>query len=630
MTEHVQNALFVYTAAGEIYLEDLVNNEHGTSISPIKIEELRDNSSALLKDTSHIVIAAETAVIKEILQLALKYGFSIGFLPLDGQKALRRCYKIPHDTAEMISLALSDSPSKVDVVFCNDHILLFKGVIGWVPLIDNRVSSSRLKIAIDAIKQLRSLKLLPFKVSTQGKSENSLSTAACGCVILETPEISYKSGTKDDDCSFRDSMVSAVIIAPFSIIDYLKLLWLRVISGTSFSRIRSSVGYIKNNDLIVDPSPRLDVIVDGEKISSTPAHIRVKDDAVKVNHGLTDIRDKRVPGKEKFAVASLPAGKELEKAYNKRLPFFTYASEDRFKDLFTALREDARFDSTYVVLMVLSTMLATVGLYLNSASVIIGAMLLAPLMAPIISLSMSMLRYDRKLFKRSLKKVVIGIAVSLLVAVVLTVISPYQPVTGEMQARLNPSILDLFVAIVAGIAGAYTKSFKEILQSLAGVAIAVALVPPLAVAGIGLGRFDISFFSSSFLLFITNLIGIVLAAIITFRVLGFSPVVRDKRALIIVMFFLIFISIPLSISFRTITERSAFEEGWKHERFLVNDKYLIVNDADVVTYHEHKILVVDIHAREPLNRQDLNAFKKKIRENFIEDVVIRARITYIP
>ena len=76
-------------------------------------------------------------------------------------------------------------------------------------------------------------------------------------------------------------------------------------------------------------------------------------------------------------------------------------------------------------------------------------------------------------------------------------ICPYDPITPEMQARLNPSLLDLAVAIIAGIAGAYTKSFKEILQSLAGVAIAVALVPPLAVAGIGLGRMDMFIFGSA-------------------------------------------------------------------------------------------------------------------------------------
>ena len=131
-------------------------------------------------------------------------------------------------------------------------------------------------------------------------------------------------------------------------------------------------------------------------------------------------------------------------------------------------------------------------------------MVLAPLMAPIIALSMGLLRYERRLVRQSLWKIGAGIFLALLTSILLTLLSPYQPFTGEMQGRLNPTVLDLIVAIAAGIAGAYTKSFKEILQSLAGVAIAVALVPPLAVAGVGLGRFDPSFFGHAFLLFLTT------------------------------------------------------------------------------------------------------------------------------
>jgi uncharacterized hydrophobic protein (TIGR00271 family) len=632
MPDYVRSSLFVYSAEGQSYLEDLLGNDQGVSISPVTIEELRENSGSLLKDIDHIVVAAEIAVIKQTLQLAMDYGFSVGFLPLESQKSLHRCYSIPTDRAEMIDLALSASPSEIDIVFCNEQILLFKGVVGWVPLMDSRLSAGKLQIVFDALKKLQSLTLLPFKVSTRGKSQNEVSTAACGCVILETPEMSYTSGMIADDCSFSDSMVSVVVIAPFSVFDYLKLLWLRIFADRQSTRVPPSVGYVKTGELTIEPTPQLNVIIDGEEATKTPARIRVQPAAVKINHGPFTDADKiqRVSSKEKFVVAALPDGKELENARLKRLPFFTYASEERFKDLFVALREDARLDSTYIVLMVLSTALASVGLYLNSSSVVIGAMLLAPLMAPIISLSMSMLRYDRKLFKQSLRKVIVGVVVALSVAVILTAVSPYQPLTQEMRSRLNPSLLDLIVAILAGIAGAYTKSFREILQSLAGVAIAVALVPPLAVAGIGLGRLDLSFFGSSFLLFITNLIGIILAAIFTFRVLGYSPVVRDKRSVSIVLVFLLLISIPLSISFRGITSRGAFEESWKHERFLVNDKYLIINDADIVTYHDHKILVVDIHAREPLNRNDLNVFKKKVLDNVSENMPIRARITYIP
>lgn len=632
MVEYADSSLFVYSEAGKTYLDYLVDNDYGTSISPVSIAELRENSATLLKDIPHVVVAAEIPILKEILHLAVEYGFSIGLLPLDSQRALKRCYAIPHDRADMIDLALRADPSEVDLVFCNETILLFKGVVGWVPLLDNQISAGKFEIIANAFRKMSSLHLLPFRIATHGKSQNTTSTAACGCIVLETPELSYISGMIADDCSFEDAMVSTVVIAPFSIIDYLKLLWMRIFSDPDSSRLPPSIGYIKSSELTIEPTPPLDVIIDGEKATSTPAHIRVQRSALRVNHGLNeDERSKRKgPGKEKFSVSSLPTGKELIKAQHKKLPFFTYASEERFKDLFIALRDDAKLDSTYIVLMVLSTMLASVGLYLDSASVIIGAMLLAPLMAPIISLSMSMLRYDRRLFKHSLRKVLAGIGVALAVAFTLTLISPYQPITGEMQARLNPSLLDLVVAIVAGIAGAYTKSFKEILQSLAGVAIAVALVPPLAVAGIGLGRLDLVFFGNAFLLFITNLIGIVMAAIITFRILGYSPAVRDKRSLSIVFLFLLLISIPLSMSFKGITQYYEFEETWKHERFLVNGKYLIVSDARITPYEDRKILFVDILARERLDREDLRDFKKKVQRNFSDELIIRARITYIP
>ena len=632
MSGYVDSSLFVYSESGKIYLDDMLNNVHGCIISPVSIDELRDNTTSLLKDTTHVIVAAELDIIKEVLQFSIDYGFSVGFLPLDAQKALKRCYFIPSEPQEMISLALSSEPSQIDIVYCNDRILLFKGVVGWVPLIDNPITAGKLTILKDALKKITSLRLLPYKLSTHGTNKNQSSTAACGCVILETPELSYASGMIANDCSNEDAMVSTVVIAPISIVDYMKLLWLRIFSDPDSRRLPPSVGLVKSSEMIIEPTPHLDVNIDGEATSSTPLHLRVLPKAVKVNRGPADkaLKARKVSNKEKFAVGSLPAGKELIKAQHKRVPFFTYASEERFKDLFIALRDDARLDSTYAVLMVLSTMLATVGLFLDSASVIIGAMVLAPLMAPIISLSMSMLRYDQRLLKQSLKTVAVGIIVALAVSFMFTLTSPYQPLTEEMQGRLSPSILDLIVAIVAGIAGAYTKSYKEILQSLAGVAIAVALVPPLAVAGIGLGRFDIVFFANAFLLFATNLIGIVLAAIITFRVLGYSAAVRDKRSLSIAFGFLLLISIPLSLSFMGITERSRFEESWKHERFLVNGKYLIVKDADIFSYQDRKVMIVDLHVREPLTRKDLNEFKQKVQQNFSEDLLIRTRIVYIP
>jgi len=632
MPDYVASALFVYSGDGKLFLDEMANNPYDSSVFPVSVEELRENPAGLLKDVSRVVVSADLFIIKEVMMLAMEYGFSLGFLPLVRQRALSRFYGIPKSRSEMISLALQTDPGDMDLVFCNDHILLFKGIIGRVPLIDGRADESKLRVVWDGLRNIRTLQLLPFTINTLGDDKTTILTAASGCAILENAERRVFSGMEENDCSFQDGMISTVIVAPFSVVDYFRLMWIRVFLSSESGRMPDSVGHIKTSEISIESDRELMVSIDGEDVTVTPAHFRVQPNAVKISHG-ADKNDK-IPGtlqqKEKLVVQSLPEGKEIQKTRNKRVPFFTYASEDRFKDLFTALRSDGQMNSTYVVLMVLSTVLATVGLYLNSVSVIIGAMLLAPLMAPIISLAMSLLRYDRKLFKRSLWKVFAGILLALTTALVLTVVSPYQPLTSEMQGRLNPTVLDLIVAIVAGVAGAYTKSYKEILQSLAGVAIAVALVPPLAVAGIGLGRFDLLFFSQAFLLFTTNLIGIILAATFTFRVLGFSPVVRDKRSMLIVVLFFIAICIPLSVAFDSITDQAAFEKSWQQERFLVNGKYLIVNEAKLREFRDHKLLVVDIYAREPLDRSDLNEFKRKVQRNFSEDIIIRAKIIYIP
>ncbi|MCK5517637.1 MAG: DUF389 domain-containing protein, partial [Desulfobulbaceae bacterium] len=522
-------------------------------------------------------------------------------------------------------------PKNLDIVLCNDQILLFKAKIGLFTLVDSLEKTSKIKLFVNGMKQLFSIHLLPFTIKTSGKNNTELSTAACGCLLFANPEHSFASRLIAHDSSFTDGLLSMVVIAPMSIIDYFRLMF-RILTVKISSTIPDSIGFIKSPHINLESENELNVYIDGEKEGKTPVDCRVIPEAIKINHGkdLALENQRSTPGSEKFITKSLPLGKELLKAKNKRIPFFTYASEDRFKDLFVALRDDARPSSIYLVLMVLSTMLATVGLSMNSSSVIIGAMLLAPLMAPIIALAMGILRMDRNMFRQSLWKIFTGVVLALATAAIMTLLSPYQPLTNEMQGRLNPTVLDLIVAIVAGIAGAYTKSYKEILQSLAGVAIAVALVPPLATAGIGIGRLDFYFFSHAFLLFLTNFIGIVLAATLTFRILGFSGVVRDKRGLSIVCIFLIAVSIPLFMAYQGITEKAAFEKAWRIERFYVNGKYLIVQNADLVKTGRKKVLTVEILAREQLGRSDLNEFKRKVMKNFSDDLVIRAKLTYIP
>ncbi len=631
MADFVSSALFVYSEEGREFAVKIAENSHGVDITPVPIEILLDSEKEYLQNCRHVVVCGPLHIIKKVMRLAMEYQFSLGFIPLSSQPSLIRSYGLPEDFTETVSLALRNDPRNLDIVLCNDQILLFKASVGLIPLIDNPESTNKIKLVVNGVKRLFSLYLFPFTIKTSGKNSTELSTAACECVLFANPEHSFASRLIAHDSSFTDGLLSMIIVAPMSIIDYFRLMF-RMLTGKTPSTIPDSIGFIKSPHINLESEYRLNVYIDGEEGGKAPVDCRVIADAIKINHGKDLVLENKrsAPGCEKYITKSLPLGKEVLKTKNKRIPFFTYASEDRFKDLFTALREDARPSSIYLVLMALSTMLATVGLAMNSSSVIIGAMLLAPLMAPIIALAMGILRMDRNMFRQSLWKIFVGVVLALATAAVMTLLSPYQPLTNEMQGRLNPTTLDLIVAIVAGIAGAYTKSYKEILQSLAGVAIAVALVPPLATAGIGIGRLDIYFFSHAFLLFLTNFIGIVLAATLTFRVLGFSGVVRDKRGLSIVCLFLIAVSIPLFMAYQGITEKAAFEKSWRIERFYVNGKYLIVQNADLIKTGRKKVLTVEILAREQLNRNDLNEFKRKVKKNFPDDLVIRAKLTYIP
>ena len=216
---------------------------------------------------------------------------------------------------------------------------------------------------------------------------------------------------------------------------------------------------------------------------------------------------------------------------------------------FVALRENATLSSPFLVLKVLSVLLALTGLYANSAPVIIGAMILAPLMSPIVSLAMGLARTEVNLIRNSLQTLGAGIGAGLFCAIIVAWIMPLENMTTEMHARVAPTLLDLSVAIISGIAGAYAHAKEEIAKSLAGVAIAVALVPPLSVAGIGFGWGDWSMARGASLLFITNLVGIALAASATFLVLGFAPFKLAKKGIAITLVLMAVITVPLYIAF---------------------------------------------------------------------------------
>jgi uncharacterized hydrophobic protein (TIGR00271 family) len=276
------------------------------------------------------------------------------------------------------------------------------------------------------------------------------------------------------------------------------------------------------------------------------------------------------------------------------------------------LRDGARLHGSFVSLMVLSTVIASLGMFLSSAAVVIGAMVLAPLMAPIISLAMALVRGDRSLMKGAAFTIAGGVALSLAVAALIALLIPIERVTSEIAARLEPTLLDLGVAVACGIAGAYAHARESVMKGLPGVAIAVALVPPLCVAGIGLGWLDLRVVQGALLLFLTNLVGISLAAAVTFLVLGYAPIVNARRGLAISLAMLLLVSIPLSLSFQRM------HHGWQLEKTLVEEPYMVGEQPyhlDAVRVRAHRDPVViraDLVGAEPATAEMLQAIREEV------------------
>jgi uncharacterized hydrophobic protein (TIGR00271 family) len=190
---------------------------------------------------------------------------------------------------------------------------------------------------------------------------------------------------------------------------------------------------------------------------------------------------------------------------------------------YSNLRRSSRADTDFYVMLILSTAIAALGLLLNSAAIVIGAMIIAPLMAPLIATGLGVVQGDGRLLRISLQTVVLGAIVSVTVAAIVGFVLPGQVVTPQIEARGQPSLLDLLVALFSGAAGAYAVSRKSVANTVAGVAIAVALVPPLASAGLGVALRDYTIAGGATLLFLTNFAAIGASSSLIFLWMGFKP-----------------------------------------------------------------------------------------------------------
>lgn len=608
-TELVTSALFVYEPDAGYLVETAAEQTLSCAMTTVEFEQFIADPDSHLDGFNHVVIAGSVAAIKRILQLSMNDRFSVGVVPMKGQERLRRYMDLPEKDKDAIEWALQANTKTADIALCNGEIILFRAIIGWLPVLDSSDELSRLEMLKRVFNRSLRLRLYPYRILTG--NERKVDTAATGCMIVQRHEGDMVSRLLGKDTSVRDGKIGLVVASPFSMMEYLKLLYQLLFPRRRSSSLPRAVGYLESRSFTIDSDKSKDVYIDGELATQTPVSVETLPAAIRLNYGPSLIEGDAggESDKEVIRTDNLRSEKELVRSIGSRVPFFSYASEDRFRDLFTALNEDATINTNYIVFMLLSTLLASLGLFLNSAAVIIGAMILAPLMSPMVAVSMGLLRGNDKLLWQSLEKVGLGVFLALSASALASAIFSHEPITAEMTGRLNPSLPDLFVAILSGVAAAYARSFKEIAQNLAGVAIAVALVPPLSVAGIGLGRGDFGFFLQAFLLFSTNLVGIIVAATLTFRVLGFSPTLKSKHGLGFFAALLLLVAIPLGIASGQIADRWKVEESLENKQFLVNGKDITITELSLGS---GDIFTANVLVDKPLSEDDIQALSELI------------------
>jgi len=304
---------------------------------------------------------------------------------------------------------------------------------------------------------------------------------------------------------------------------------------------------------------------------------------------------------------------------------------------------DASFpDLDYYLLVVLACALASLGLALDSSATIIGAMLVSPLMAPILGVSMGSVTGNSVLFKRSLFTIGAGIMLVLALSFSLTHLllrlpfGFFESTPREILVRVAPTPLDLLIALVGGIIGAYAWANEHISSALPGVAISIALMPPLCSAGISIALGNQAHATGAMLLFLTNLVAIIFAGLVTFALMGFNfrhshnENGKLSSRILLSALLVILIAIPLTLlSLDTIAINEFQTNAAKNlikEVSVYTESELL--DLQITTEESFKKIDAMIRTERNLTEEEFLTIQENLQEKLQQPIVLE--LTTVP
>ena len=199
---------------------------------------------------------------------------------------------------------------------------------------------------------------------------------------------------------------------------------------------------------------------------------------------------------------------------------FKVAAQDKHAVVERLIRESSPRKSHFFMI-ILATALATLGLIMDNAAIVIGAMLVAPLLSPVLNVGMGIVTTDFRVIRFSFVSIIKSLIFGVIISAAIMLLNIHIQSEFKLLYSLKPEMLFVYVAFISGLAGAYAFGHPRLNEYLPGVAISVALVPPLAGVGIGIALFDWHIISQTLMLLGINLVCIILMSVLIFQLMGY-------------------------------------------------------------------------------------------------------------
>jgi uncharacterized hydrophobic protein (TIGR00271 family) len=310
----------------------------------------------------------------------------------------------------------------------------------------------------------------------------------------------------------------------------------------------------------------------------------------------------------------------MNKLINKLINFIDLQKgEEDQKKVLENILGNISFRGSNLWILACAIVIASVGLNVNSTAVIIGAMLISPLMGPIVGAGFGLGMYDFELVKKSIKNLAIATVVSLIVSSLYFYISPFKEVQSELLARTSPNIYDILIAFFGGLVGVIAVTRVEKGNPIPGVAIATALMPPLCTAGYGLATGNYLFFGGAMYLYTINCVFICIATFIIVKYLKY-PIAKQidlkhqkqvKQGITILLFIMIVPSIYFAFQ---LFEEKKYKQ--RTEEFIENefpqDEYTLIFQKTNFNTNPKKIELAFLSKK--FSSSEIKSFNQKLKE----------------